>query len=261
MLSNSDRTVDRATICSFDLLGVQVSVVNLSVAIDLLEQRVKQRRRGYVCASPVSSIVEAHRNAAYKMVLNKAYMVVPDGMPVAWVGKCQGFTEIGRTYGPDLMLGLCGKGLETGMRHFFYGGTTKSNEMLVNRLRFMFPDIVIAGIYSPSAISEDYLESVDIIREINDTKPDVIWVGLGSPKQDFWMSNHRSQLSAPLMVGVGAAFDFLSGQKLQAPLWMRNNGLEWLFRFLCEPRRLWRRYLLGNSYFVYLLLRQILLSR
>ncbi|MEI7997931.1 MAG: WecB/TagA/CpsF family glycosyltransferase [Candidatus Omnitrophota bacterium] len=181
-------------------------------------------------------------------------MVTPDGAPVAWLCRLKGSPEVRRTYGPDLMLNLC---QETGIKHFFYGGTQKVLEKLEINLKKRYPHINIVGCYAPGFNSQAKVESSVIIDMINSTQADIVWVALGSPKQDFWMHYNRPILNAPVLVGVGAAFDFISGTKPQAPRWMQRCYLEWMFRLCCEPGRLWRRYLIGNSLFIFYTLRDL----
>jgi N-acetylglucosaminyldiphosphoundecaprenol N-acetyl-beta-D-mannosaminyltransferase len=239
---------------TFDVLGVKVSALNLGTAVRALRDMVKSRSRGYVCVAPVSTIVEARRDPEYRKVVNQAALVTPDGMPVVWLGRRKGHHEMSRTYGPDLMARLCGTEDGRGLRHFFYGGTGDVCDKLVHHLREKFPDIIVAGTFAPAFTPEAEL-APDRVRElINAARPDILWVALGSPKQDFWMSINRPRLDVPVMIGVGAAFDFLAGVKPQAPAWMQRSGFEWLFRLCAEPKRLWKRYLVGNTLFLWWLL-------
>jgi len=244
-----------------DICGVPVSAINLGAACEILDGWIKERKKSYVCVAPVSTIVDSHSDAEYRKVINGADMITPDGMPLVWVGKLKGYKEIGRTYGPDLMLALCGKGQEKGYKHYLYGGTENTCSLLKNVLKSKFPNIDVVGEYAPPLIPQYAQEDKGVVDEINRLSPDVLWVGLGSPKQDYWMRHHRSKLNVPVMVGVGAAFDFIAGTKKQAPIWMRKSGLEWLFRLCIEPRRLWRRYLIGNTQFVYLLIKHVITAR
>jgi N-acetylglucosaminyldiphosphoundecaprenol N-acetyl-beta-D-mannosaminyltransferase len=235
------------TIC---LLGINVSRVDLILAVRQICAWVSQKERTYVCVAPVSTLVDARRNPKYLEVVNGAGMVTPDGMPVVWLARAHGCKDIDRTYGPDLMSALCDHGQNLGLRHFFYGGTDDVLKQLEQKLLLNYPQMKIAGMYAPPFKREVWQESVEIIDRINHSGADIIWVGIGSPKQDFWMRLHRPRLIAPVIVGSGAAFDFLSGAKSQAPLWMQRSGLEWFFRLCSEPRRLWKRYLIGNSLFL-----------
>jgi len=199
---------------------------------------------------PVSTVVDCQSNEEYKNIVNDAGMATPDGMPVAWYGRVRGNRAVSRTYGPDLMLDFCQKSQTKKYKHYFYGASPETSSKLKNRLTALFPSIDIVGSYSPPYTSSYQQEDKKIVDEINNAHPDVVWVGLGSPKQDYWMYHHRDKIDAPVMVGVGAAFDFIAQTKPQAPKWMQKVGLEWLFRLVSEPGRLWRRYLIGNTKFI-----------
>lgn len=236
---------------TFTLLNVRVGVLTVDRAAARLLKMASSRRRGYVCVAPVSTLVDARLDPDYCRVVNAAEMVTPDGVPVVWMGRFKGFRDIQRTYGPDLMQAVCDQGRASGLRHFFYGGTPEVCDKLVRFLKEKYPGIVVAGAVAPPYMKRAELISAGHREQIERSGADVLWVGLGSPKQDFWMSLNREGLSVPVMVGIGAAFDFLAGVKPQAPLWMQHSGLEWLFRLVCEPRRLWKRYLVGNTRFLW----------
>ena len=242
----------------FDVLGVEVDILNLDLADSRVQSWIVRREKAYVCVAPVSTVVQCREDEAYKRIVNGAQMVTPDGMPLVWLGRLQGNKDIARTYGPDLMLQICGSGLKRGCRHYFYGATPEVLERLESRLKNQFPGIKIVGNFSPGFSRQCQDESPEVLQEINRLQPDILWVGLGSPKQDFWMHRHRDKLEVPVMIGVGAAFDFLAGTKKQAPVWMRRGGLEWFFRLCCEPKRLWKRYTIGNCKFIYYLFRDSL---
>ncbi len=240
------------------MLNTEVSVTNLDSASLYIEDCINQRCQTYVCVAPVSTIVDAHENDEYRKIINHSGMTTPDGMPVVWLGRMKGERAIERTYGPDLMLKCCDLSQQKGYRHFFYGGTTQSNELMIANLGKKFPQLNIVGKITPPIRNIGEKEDQVVLEEINKANPDILWVGLGSPKQDYWMHNHRDKLKVPVMVGVGAAFDFLAGVKKQAPVWMRKMGLEWFFRLCCEPRRLWKRYIIGNTKFVYWVVKDFL---
>lgn len=241
-----------------DILGVKVAITNLVTTFRWIQNCVSEKRREYVCIAPVSTIMDAQRSAEYREVVNGAGLATPDGMPLVWIGRVRGFKTMDRTYGPDLLPFTCDQGRTMGLKHFFYGGSDAVCQKLEKRLNDMFPGVNIVGHYAPPYRPAAEREEDAVIRMINDAKPDILWVGLGSPKQDYWMRMHRELIHAPVMVGVGAAFDFISGEKAQAPFWMQRSGLEWLFRLCCEPKRLWKRYVFGNSLFVYLMLKQLI---
>lgn len=240
----------------FDLLGVKVSAVNLDTACHFLQGMVAQRQLGYVCVAPVATIMDARRDPAYLNIINAAALVTPDGMPVVWLGQRRAGAQVKRTYGPDVMIKLCDEGREFGLRHFFYGGTADVCDKLKLHLSQRFPGISIVGAIAPPFCERAGVMSQQEADIINMSGADIVWVGLGSPKQDFWMALNRSLLQPAVLIGIGAAFDFIAGVKPQAPRWLQRSGLEWLFRLCCEPRRLWRRYLIGNTQFVLALLQE-----
>jgi len=246
---------------SFDILGVKISAVNLSSAAQQIEEWIAAKNKTYVCVAPVSTVMDCQDDADYLRIVNNAGMVTPDGMPVVWLGRRKLGTIVERTYGPDLMTLLCRLSEDKGYKHFFYGGSAEASRLLVENLQKRFPKLRIVGQYAPSFLAPKQKEKPDVIAQINAAQADVLWIGLGSPKQDYWMAMHRAELNVPVIVGAGAAFDFLAGTKPQAPRWMQRSGLEWVFRLCCEPRRLWKRYLLGNTRFVYLLLKNKFFNR
>ena len=244
-----------------DIIGIHVSAINLNLACRAMEEWIRSRQKIYACVVPVSTVVECQNDQDYKEVVNGADMATPDGMPMVLLGKLKGHKNMARTYGPDLMLDFCKISQEKGYTHYFYGATADTLRLLEVKLKEKFPRLSIVGKYSPPFCALPENEDKEIVEEINRRNPDVLWVGLGSPKQDFWMRAHRERLNVPVMIGVGAAFDFVAGTKPQAPRWMRGLGLEWFFRLCCEPRRLWRRYLIGNTKFIYFLLRDMLVAK
>ena len=244
----------------FEVCGVYISAIDLSAACAMVSQWIKNFEKKYVCVVPVSTVIACQSDSLYRTIVNEAGMATPDGMPIVWLGRMKGYKEIKRTYGPDFMLAACAISEEKGYRHFFYGGSEETSHRLEEGLRSRFPYLKIVGRYAPPFRNLSEIEEREIISFINEAKPDVLWIGLGSPKQDYWMYTHRAKLEVPVMVGVGAAFDFLAGTKPQAPRWMQRAGLEWFFRLCCEPRRLWKRYLFGNSKFIYIVVRDLLKS-
>ncbi len=244
-----------------DILGVNISVVDIPKACAYVEDCIVRKDKTYICVAPVSTVVDCQKDTEYRRIINGAGMTTPDGVPLVWLGKLKGEKTIERTYGPDLMQALCDLSQQRGYRHYFLGGTPEKNSLLVKKLKAQFPKLDIAGSYAPPLRSVGEIEERPVLDQINAANPDVLWVGLGSPKQDYWMRNHRAKLDVPILIGVGAAFDFIAGTKRQAPLWIRRCGLEWLFRLCCEPRRLWKRYLLGNTQFIYFLIKDMLKKR
>lgn len=243
---------------TYDLLGVNVAVTNLSRSCKVVDEWIKQKHKTYVCIAPVSTIMDCQDSEEYRSVINSSGMTTPDGMPLVWTGKLRGKKEISRTYGPDLMPALCDLSQDRGYKHYFYGGTQESLTYLKQRLTDQYPKLNVAGSHAPAMLNIKEKEDQNVIDAINEAQPDILWVGLGSPKQDYWMSIHRPELNVPVIIGVGAAFDFLSGAKKQAPRWVQRSGLEWLYRLVSEPKRLWRRYLIGNTRFIWLLIKDSL---
>jgi N-acetylglucosaminyldiphosphoundecaprenol N-acetyl-beta-D-mannosaminyltransferase len=225
------------------------------MAEGVITDMIARRDKGYVCVAPVSMVMDCQNDPSYLEIVNKADLVTPDGVPVAWLGRLAGYKEVARTYGPDLMERLCDHGRAHQWKHFFYGATPDVCDRLERSLKGKFPGLIVVGKLSPPFTPKVELLSDEVAALINAAKPDIVWVGLGAPKQDFWNVINRSVLEAPVLIGIGAAFDFLSGVKPQAPRWMQAAGLEWFFRLCCEPGRLWRRYLIGNALFVWLLLK------
>jgi len=241
-----------------NILGVDIDAIDLERACSLIEGWIQDSHRSYVCVAPVSTIIDCQKDNQYRDIINNADMVTPDGMPLVWIGKLRGNKIIERTYGPDLMVKFCQLSQQRGYRHFFLGGTPETSSRLQENLKRQFPELNIAGSVSPPFRAIDTSEDQTVLEQINEAKPDVLWVGLGSPKQDYWMRKHREKLDVPVMIGIGAAFDFHAGVKKQAPRWMQRMGLEWFFRLCCEPKRLWKRYLVGNSEFIYYLFKDLL---
>jgi N-acetylglucosaminyldiphosphoundecaprenol N-acetyl-beta-D-mannosaminyltransferase len=239
------------------LLNSPVHPVSLAGLTRQCGDWVKGRRRGYICAANVHVIVEAVFNAALRHALLGASAVTPDGMPLVWFLRARGHRGQGRAYGPDLMLSVLRMAEARGFRVFLYGSDGETLGILRRKVMGRFPRLRLAGSFSPpfrKAIGGAELRAH--ARLINSRRPDIVFVGLGAPKQEIWMDRARPHLKAPLLFGVGAAFDFISGRKPQAPKWMMRAGLEWLFRLLSEPARLWKRYLVYNCIFLALLFLQ-----
>ncbi|HEX7652069.1 MAG TPA: WecB/TagA/CpsF family glycosyltransferase [Verrucomicrobiae bacterium] len=234
-----------------NVLGVGISVLNLQSALTAVIAAVQSRRRGYICVTGVHGVMEAQTDPALKRILNEAFLCTPDGMPMVWAGRLAGHREMGRVYGPDLMLAICEWSQKSGARHFFYGGGPGVAEELAQKLQTRFPGLTVAGTYTPPFRPLTGAELTDLQSRLSASRPDFFWVGLSTPKQERFMAEYLPQLDVPLMLGVGAAFDFHSGRVRQAPRWMQRSGLEWLYRLGSEPRRLWRRYLRNNPLFVF----------
>jgi N-acetylglucosaminyldiphosphoundecaprenol N-acetyl-beta-D-mannosaminyltransferase len=234
-----------------NILGVNVSAVNMSLAVRKIESWIASREPNYVCITGVHGVMESQRQAELKHIHNRAGMVTPDGMPMVWVNRLRGNSHVSRVYGPDLMLEMCRRSPEKGYRHFLYGGGDGVAELLKQKLLEKVPGLQVVGTYTPPFRKLTEQEDADVCQMINDSGADMVWVGLSTPKQEYWMSQHVGRLKAPVMVGVGAAFDFHAGLKRQAPRWVQSSGLEWFFRLCTEPRRLWKRYLTNNPAFLW----------
>jgi len=239
-----------------NVLGVGVSPINMAEALETIAGWIARGERHYVCVSGVHGVMESQADPALRQIHNAAGLVTPDGMPLVWLSRLHGYGTADRVYGPDLMLALCALSESRQYRHFFYGGAEDVPTVLVARLRERFPRLRVAGYISPPFRELTTEEDEAIVRQINQSAADIVWVGLSTPKQERWMHAHVGRLEAPVLIGVGAAFDFHAGRKKQAPRWMQRSGLEWLFRLGSEPRRLWRRYLINNPLFVYRVLLQ-----
>lgn len=232
------------------MLGVRVHAVQIGDAIVLMDRWVRTRKKPrFVAVTGMHGVMEAQHSAEFKSLLNEADLVVADGMPLVWLGRWRGHAMRRRVYGPELMEAFC-QWTGPRYRHFFYGGAEGVPERLARTLQRRYR-IRIAGTFSPPFHPLTPEERREIIARIRAASPDVLWVGLSTPKQERWMREHRESADVPLMIGVGAAFDFATGRTRQAPVWMREHGLEWLFRLASEPRRLWRRYLVYGSGFVW----------
>jgi N-acetylglucosaminyldiphosphoundecaprenol N-acetyl-beta-D-mannosaminyltransferase len=227
-----------------------VDAVQIPDVINQIEVWIADRSPSrFIAVTGMHGIVEAQHDASFKTILKQADLVVPDGMPLVWLGRKCGYPMERRVYGPELTESFC-RATHTKYRHFFYGGVPGVADNLADFLHIQ-SGACIAGTYSPPFRPLTDREDNEIIKRINQAAPDIVWVGLSTPKQERWMFEHRKSLRAPVLVGVGAAFDLLTGRVMQAPRWMREHGLEWLFRLQQEPQRLWRRYLIYGPEFVW----------
>jgi N-acetylglucosaminyldiphosphoundecaprenol N-acetyl-beta-D-mannosaminyltransferase len=227
---------------AFRVVGVRVDAVQLPEAVARIKRWIDNRENGkYVAVTGMHGVAESRQDARFREILNQAALVVPDGMPLVWLGRWHGHSLHRRVTGSELMLAFC---RETGPRprHFFYGGAPDVAEDLARQLHEQF-NITVAGTYTPPFRPLTEAEELDLTAQVHAAAPDVLWVGLSTPKQERWMSDHHLKLKVPVILGVGAAFDMNSGRLKRAPAWMRDSGLEWFYRLVSEPRRLWRRYL------------------
>ncbi len=236
---------DASAAATTSVLGIPVHMTTLADALALAETMIRSARRGYFCHAATHSIMEARADAAMYAALAGASLVCPDGMPLVWIGRWRGHA-VGRTYGPDFMTALIARTAawkDRPCRHFFFGSSDAVLDRLALRLVRQAPGIEFAGMLSPPFGAWDDALEAEHRRIINASGADVVWVSLGAPRQELWMHRNRPYLTAPLLSGVGAAFDFLSGTKPQAPVLLQRAGLEWAFRLMTEPRRLAGRYL------------------
>jgi N-acetylglucosaminyldiphosphoundecaprenol N-acetyl-beta-D-mannosaminyltransferase len=241
-----------------NILGVGAMPLDLSRAVATLERWRVEGRKEYVCVVSVHGLVVAQRDPAIRHALNHCGMATEDGMPLVWWSRLAGFSQARRVCGSDLLDKVCAHDAPNKFRHYFYGATPKVLEQLIGRLKKRHPELCVAGYHSPPFRPLTESEDAADIAAINEAQPDFVWVGLGMPKQEKWMVAHLGKINAAALIGVGAAFDFHAGTKPRAPVWMQHAGLEWLFRLMCEPRRLAHRYLIDNSLFVFHALQQLM---
>jgi N-acetylglucosaminyldiphosphoundecaprenol N-acetyl-beta-D-mannosaminyltransferase len=234
----------------FNVLGTGVSALSLNAAVDLVLASRGQARRGYVCCATAYNLNLARTDHALRSAYNRSQLTTPDGMPLVWLGRWSGHREVTRVYGPDLMERVCDAGRAAGLTHYFYGGKPGVAEELRARLAARFPGLQVVGTFTPPFRALAPAELAALRADLAAKRPDVVWVGLSTPIQEKFMEEHAATLDAGVMIGVGAAFDFLSGRVRQAPRWMQRSGLEWFHRLCAEPTRLWKRYLLHNPMFV-----------
>lgn len=240
-----------------DVIGTAVSITDYSEVLDFVDAAIGSNARTYICFAPASTLVFARKDAALQSALTQADIVAPDGMGVVYAARALGENIEARVYGPDLMLMQMERAAAAGTPTYLYGGhDSEALDELVGELTRRFPGLKIVGGESPPHREPSAIEDAEVINRINASGAEIVWVGIGSPKQEIWMQRLRERLDAAVLVGVGAAFDFHAGRTAQAPDWMQNNGFEWLFRLLREPLRLSRRYLATLPHFVLLVARQ-----
>jgi N-acetylglucosaminyldiphosphoundecaprenol N-acetyl-beta-D-mannosaminyltransferase len=241
-----------AAAASFTVLDVRVDAVQIPDVVSIMREWIDRRDAcRFIAVTGMHGVTEAQHDAQFKSILNAANLLVPDGYPLLWLGRRRGLLHLKRrVYGPELMAVFCEQTAAQGYRHFFYGGAPGVAEDLARRFASLYPGLVVAGTYCPPFRTLTPEEDHEAIAAIEQSRADVVWVGLGTPKQESWMFHHRALLRVPVLIGVGAAFDLHTQRTAQAPRFMREHGFEWLFRLLCEPRRLWKRYLVYGSEFV-----------
>jgi len=244
------------SIARTDVLGVGISAIDPGIALEEISRWIEEGLRSYVCVTGVHGVMESQNDPALRRIHNESGLTTPDGVPMVWASRWAGHKGVTRVYGPDLMLAVCERAAERGWRSFLYGGAEGVAAQLAVELQERFPGFRVCGTYTPPFRDLTAQEDERVIGIINQAEPDLVWVGLSTPKQERWMGAHRDRLNAAAILGVGAAFDFHTGRVPQAPPWMQRGGLEWAYRLIREPRRLWRRYLKNNPRFVWAVLRR-----
>jgi len=233
-----------------DVLGVGISAIDPDDALGEVTRWIDNGHQHYVCVTGVHGVMESQGDAELLRIHNESGLTTPDGMPMVWAARVAGAKNTKRVYGPDLMLAVCERAAQRGWGCFLYGATDEVLDQLRSNLSGRFPGLKIVGAHSPPFRALTPEEDAAVVREINESGAQIVWVGLSTPKQERWMASHVGRVDAPALFGVGAAFDIHAGNLRQAPRWMQQSGLEWLFRLASEPRRLWRRYAVNNPRFV-----------
>ena len=232
-----------------EILKTNINVTNMSDTIKYIDGHLDDLRGKQICVSNVHTTVMSYENEEYRKIQNGAAMALPDGAPLSSYSRRKGYKQAQRVTGPDLMLELFAISKEKGYRHYFYGATEETLQSMKEVLERDYPGIQIAGMYAPPFRALTPQEDAQIVAKINEARPDFIWIGLGAPKQEEWMYQHMGQLQG-VLIGVGAGFDYLAGYIKRAPRWMQRMSLEWLYRLLQDPKRLWRRYFTSNVKFI-----------
>lgn len=238
-----------------DVLGVHVSTLDLPTAVNEIGRWIHEGERHYVCVRDAHGVMLAQKDETFRQIQNASGLTTPDGMPMVWCGRWAGEKEMSRVYGPDLIQAVTERAGLEGWKFFYYGGTEGVAEELAEEIKRRAPGVQNVGTYCPPFRPLTTEERADVIEQINDSGADIVWVGLSSPKQEFWMDDVRDELNAAALIGIGAAYDMLTGRVRQAPRWIQRSGFEWLFRLIMEPKRLWRRYVLNLPQFAWLLAR------
>lgn len=244
-----------------EVLGIAVDAVDMPRALDRIAHHLDTAEKGYICVAGVHGVMEAQRCSELRAIYGQSSMTVPDGMPLVWVGRMQGHTSMERVTGPDLMLRVFAEPRFSGATHFFYGGEPGVAEELCRRMQARFPDARVVGIYTPPFRDLNREEEEEFLASISALKPDMIWVGIGCPRQEIFMARYIERLDTRLIFGVGAAFDYHTGRIRDCAPWIKHAGLQWLHRLLQNPRRLWRRYLRNNPAFVWRIAIQMIRDR
>ena len=244
------RTVDKAQIPTCNILGVNIAAINMEWLVEYLDKNLLDIKGDYICVSNVHTTVTSYEDASYCAVQNGGLMAIPDGGPLSTVGRRRGCKNMARTTGPSLMGGIFKISANKGYRHYFYGSKQETLELLEKKLKENYPGIKIAGMYSPPFRPLTEEEDKAVIERINEANPDFVWIGLGAPKQEKWMAAHQGKIDG-LMLGVGAGFDYYAENIKRAPMWMQKHNLEWVYRLVQDPKRLFKRYWSTNTKFIW----------
>jgi N-acetylglucosaminyldiphosphoundecaprenol N-acetyl-beta-D-mannosaminyltransferase len=244
-----------------EIVGTKVSVVTLPDVLETFERWITDRPGRYVVCRDVHGVIRARTDKSLQAIHERADIVAPDGVPLVWTAKLLGCRDIARVCGPDLLPAAAEHGIKLGWRHYFYGGAPEVVERLEHRLKSKFHDMNVVGRHSPPFRAATAEEDEQACERIRASGADLVWIGLGSPKQEFWMAENTHRCGGAVLVGIGAAFDFHAGTVARAPEWMRESGLEWAYRLIKEPRRLWRRYFATAPQFVLYASTQVALAR
>ncbi|WP_327633752.1 WecB/TagA/CpsF family glycosyltransferase [Kribbella sp. NBC_00482] len=252
----TDLQAEPTTSDRVDVLGIHVSVTNLDHTVGAFASWIERAERQLVCVTDMNALLHARADARLTEVYNTSGLTVPDGMPLVWAGHRAGFEEMDRVAGPDLIERVLAEAADRGWTQYFYGGAEGVADELRERFQERHPALKVVGVECPPYRALTDAEDAETVARMNEARPDIVWVGLGAPKQERWMADHRDRLNATILIGVGAAFDFHTGRLDRAPYWMQRAGLEWSYRLYKEPRRLWKRYVLGIPRFLLGILRQ-----
>lgn len=245
-----ERKVDKSRIPTCNILGVDIAAINMDWLLQFTDKNIQDLSGDYMCVSNVHTTVMSMENPDYCVIQNGGIMAIPDGGPLSTVGRNRGYKSMKRTTGPSYMEEIFKISVEKGYRHYFYGSTEETLDKLYQKLIINYPNIQIVGMYSPPFRPLTKEEDEDIIKRINETEPHFVWIGLGAPKQEKWMALHQGKVDG-FMVGVGAGFDYLAENISRAPKWMQKLNMEWGYRLLQDPKRLFRRYWDTNTKFIW----------
>jgi len=234
-----------------NVLGVKVSAINMKLAINIADRWIHQEKPNYICVTGVHGIMEAKYHPELRHILNSALVNAPDGMPMSWVGHLQGHSEMDRVFGPDFMMAMCQLSAERGYRNFFYGGKPGVAKELGETLTRRFPNLQVVGTFTPPFRDLVPKEEEELMVQLQQSRPHILWVGLSTPKQEIFMAQYVNRFQISLLIGVGAAFDYHTGRIQDCSDWIKRAGLQWFHRLLQDPRHLWQRYLKNNPAFLW----------